>query len=144
MCPTSGGLHLECYVQSWAPHYKGGMELLELVQLRAMKIIKDLEHLSYQERLRYLGVFSLKKSSFIVTILEVLHGMDDPAKALVDWHGSQFHACETLATSNRTRGNGLQQCQGRFTFDMRKNFFTEWVVKHWNGLPREVMEMFKK
>ena len=65
--------HLEYCVQSWAPHFKKEEELLERVQRRSTRMIKGLEHLSYEERLRGWGSWAhqnIRKSFFTLRVIE--------------------------------------------------------------------------
>ena len=98
---------------------------------KATKMNRGLEYLSYEDRLRELGLFSLGKRRLqgdLILVFRCLRGAyKQKGEWLVRW-----------ADNDRTGGDGFRITEGRL--DGRRKFFTQKVVRHGNKLHREAVD----
>jgi len=90
-------------------------------------------HLSYEERLSELGLFSLEKRRLWEDLIVVFHYLKGARRKEEDRLFSKT-CCD------RARSKGFILREGRFRLARREKFFTMRVVKHWKLLPREVVK----
>jgi len=109
-----------------------GVEALEKVQKRATKILPALRHLTYPDRLKVCKLTTLRYR-------QIRGDMIETYKIISGKYNSEITPTLAMSDTRITRGNDLRLHKSRFKYDMRKFYYANRVVDHWNCLPNWVV-----
>ena len=124
--------HVEYCNIIWYPRYKKDITAIERTQKRATKLVRNIRHLPYEQRLKSLKLPSLLYRRFrgdMIECYKLLHDKED-----IDYNRF-FNKCD----SNTLRGHSLKLKKKAFKKDTRKYFFSQRVITSWNNLPEQVV-----
>ena len=124
--------HLEFGNCVWAPYLEKDKKLIEGVLRRATKVVGGLKDLSYEQRLKRIGLPSM--------VYRRLRGdMIETYKFTHCLYATQDRLF-TIDTKSVTRGHSYKLLKPRVETTLRQNFFTQRVIERWNSLPANVVE----
>ena len=133
--------NLEFAIQAWNPYYNKDINELEKVQRRATKLIPELRHLDYQQRLKALDLTTLEVRRLrgdLIQQFKISKGLE-----IIELKQAQYpaHSIGTSGPASNIRGN-KHRLQSELVKNCmkRQNFFTNRVVEGWNSLPSEIVE----
>ena len=125
--------HLEYCQQAYQPYLIQDTQCLEKVQRRATKLVQSIEHMSYEERLKELKLYTLEDRRVradMLAVYKIIHGYTDV----------KMSKLFQLKEGSKTRGHGFKlvvpKCSNT---DIRRNFFSQRVIVPWNMLSDDVV-----
>ena len=124
--------HLEYCVQVWSPHLARDKDVLEKVQRRATKMVPELSHLCYEDRLRELSLTTLEDRRIrgdLIEMYKLLNGLEciDP------------NLFFKLRNYPGLRGHQLTLETERSRLNVRKHSFSNRSICLWNSLPENIV-----
>ena len=130
--------HMEYCVQAWNPYYRKDIDILEKIQRRATRMVPELRHLSYSDRLHRLKLTSLEDRRQRGDLIEAYKIISGKENVRCD---KFFKMADSNVSNNITRGNSKKLYKPRLNKGIlqRSNFFSVRVVNSWNQLPEEVI-----
>ena len=112
--------HIEYCVQSWSPHLSKDIKHLERVQKAATELVSSMKKLSYDERLKRLGLTTLQKRRARGNLIEVYRIMTGKIAR------EQFF--RQAEKNHGLRGHSMKLKKERSRLDIRTFFFSQRVV----------------
>jgi len=119
-------------VQIWNPHLKKDIVHIEKIQRRATKPVHGFNKMSYKQRLEALGLYSLQRRRLRGDLIETYKILTGNEKINSD---ELFQK----ATTTNLRGHSLNLYKQSSRLELRKHFFCQIVIDHWNKLPNNVV-----
>ena len=126
---------LEYCPQVWSPYHMSDVKLLEDVQRRATKMVPELQHLSYNERLTSLKLYPLsdrRRRGDMIATFKILNGFTDCNQQKL------IPLCSN--TNKATRSHNMQITQKIPRSGTRHNFYTNRIVLPWNQLSNHTID----
>ena len=132
--------HLEYASPAWSPYMKKDIKCLENIQRRATKLVNEIKNLSYEDRLKKLGLTTLEERRVrgdLIQYYKCINGFNR-----VNWSKPNLGANSVglSGPAGNIRGH-KHRLNRQFirNFPQRENFFVNRVVPHWNELPSSVI-----
>jgi len=126
---------LESAAPVWSPSKREDVSVLERVQRRAFRMISDMGHMSYDEKLQSLGVQTLedrRRRGDAIEIFKTINGFNDVDPATWFNFVRDRHDLNTRSFVD----NGI--VPEKASLNIRRNFFTNRAAKVWNSLPTDI------
>ena len=128
--------HLEFSTSVWSPWNQADIVLLENVQKQAVRMISGLTSKEYIDRLKEIGLWTLEKRRLMFDMIQVYKFLNNVGN--IELSLSKIGDTVNERINTRSRSDSLNLVKKRSSLDIRKYFFTERVVEHWNRLPSDV------
>ena len=135
--------HLETCVQAWTPWTDSDINLLESVQVRAVRMTSGLCGTTYIEKLRDAKMMTLVERRERGDMIETWKLFSSNPHSRLLLRASDLNSRDTRGTTSLALVK-----ESRINLDQRRNFFTNRVVNPWNSLPLSIktatsLESFK-
>jgi ribonucleases P/MRP protein subunit RPP40 len=125
--------HLEFATPAWSPWLNADKQVLENVQQKFVKMIAGLRPRTYEEKCKELGLETLEERRNVQDLAQtykIVRGKEKLQRI------SLFNHVDGGRTRQDADELNLKQDQARL--EIRKNFFTQRIVKTWNAVPPEI------
>ena len=124
--------NFEYCIQAWRPHLVKDIEMLEKVQRRATRMMVGNRDMTYERRLKYVGLTTLetrRERADLLEVYKILNGLEGVNE-------KDFF----IRDNRKSRGHAFKLFKKRVRLDIAKYSFSNRICNAWNSLPNAIVD----